>query len=56
MFNSSTVQDSDIQELARRYGTNVAQVREIMKRTGSYSRKQLERALEREFSHVSNPT
>jgi DNA-binding transcriptional MerR regulator len=47
-----SAQDHEIEYLARKHGTTVEKVKEIIKQTGSRSRKQIEAALDKQFQHV----
>lgn len=42
-------QDHEIEYLARKHGTTVERVKEIMRKTGSRSRREIEEALEKAF-------
>ena len=45
-----SAQEHEIKYLARKYGTTVEKVKEIIQQTGSRSRKQIEEALEQHFA------
>jgi len=47
--NLVSEQEHEIEYLARKYGTSVDKVKEIIKQTGSRSRKLIEEALEQRF-------
>ena len=46
-----SAQDHEIEYLARKHGTTVEKVKEIIRQTGSRSRKEIEEALDRQFEH-----
>jgi hypothetical protein len=46
-----SVEDHEIEYLARKHGTTVANVKQIIEKTGSRSRKDVEEALDREYQH-----
>jgi hypothetical protein len=46
-----SAQDHEIEYLARKHGTTVEKVKQIIQKTGSRSRKQIEEALDKEFEH-----
>lgn len=46
-----SAQDHEIEYLARKHGTTVERVKEIIKRTGSRSRREIEEALDKHFEH-----
>ena len=46
-----SAQDHEIEYLARKHGTTVDKVKEIIRQTGSRSRKEIEEALDRQFEH-----
>lgn len=46
-----SAQDHEIEYLARKHGTTVERVKEIIEPTGSRSRKQIEEALDKHFEH-----
>ena len=47
-----SAQEHEVEYLAKKHGTTVERVKEIIQQTGSRSREQIEAALEKEFSHV----
>jgi hypothetical protein len=47
-----SAEDHELEYLARKHGTTVAKVKEIIKQTGSRSREQIEAALDKQFQHV----
>lgn len=47
-----SVQDHEIEYLARKHGTTVANVKAIIQQTGSRSRKEVEAVLDRQFAHL----
>jgi hypothetical protein len=49
--NLVSAQEHEIEYLARKHGTTVEKVKEVMQQTGSRSREQIEAALDREFKH-----
>jgi methylphosphotriester-DNA--protein-cysteine methyltransferase len=49
--NLVSQQEHEIEYLARKHGTTVEKVKEIIKQTGSRSRKQIEEALDQHFQH-----
>jgi len=49
--NLVSQQEHEIEYLARKHGTTVEKVKEIIKQTGSRSRKQIEEALDQRFQH-----
>ena len=44
-----SAQDHEIEYLARKHGTTVERVKEIMRQTGSRSRRQIEEVLDKAF-------
>jgi hypothetical protein len=44
-------QEHEIETLARKHGTTVEKVREIIRRTGARSRKEIDQAVESHFRH-----
>ena len=48
-----SAQEHEIEYLARKHGTTVERVKEIIQRTGSRSREQIEEALDKQFQHVA---
>jgi hypothetical protein len=46
-----SAQDHEIEYLARKHGTSVDKVREIIRQTGSRSCEQIEAALDKQFQH-----
>ena len=47
-----SAQEHEIEYLARKHGTTVEKVKEIIQQTGSRSREQIEAALDKQFQHV----
>ena len=47
-----SAQEHEIEYLARKHGTSVEKVKEIIQQTGSRSREQIEAALDKQFQHV----
>ena len=47
-----SAQAHEIEYLARKHGTSVEKVKEIIQQTGSRSREQIEAALDKQFRHV----
>ena len=47
-----SAQEHEIEYLARKHGTSVEKVKEIIQQTGSRSREQIEAALDKQFHHV----
>ena len=50
--NLVSQQEHEIEYLARKHGTTLERVKEIIKQIGSRSRKQIEEALNQHFQHV----
>jgi hypothetical protein len=46
-----SAQDHEIEYLARKHGTTVEKVKEVIKQTGSRSRRVIEDALEQQLQH-----
>jgi hypothetical protein len=46
-----SIEDHEIDYLARKHGTTAAKVKEIIRQTGSRSRRQVEEALDKHFRH-----
>ena len=46
-----SAQDHEVEYLARKHGTSVEKVKEIIRQTGSRSREQIEAALDKQFQH-----
>jgi hypothetical protein len=46
-----SAQEHEIEYLARKHGTTVARVKEIIRQTGSRSRTEIEEALDKHFQH-----
>lgn len=44
-------QDHELEYLARKHGTTVEKVKEVIKQTGSRSRREIEDALEQQLQH-----
>ena len=47
-----SAQEHEIEYLARKHGTTVAKVKEVIQQTGSRSRKQIEEGLDKQFEHM----
>ena len=47
-----SAQEHEVEYLARKHGTTVEKVKEIIAQTGSRSREQIEAALDKQFQHV----
>jgi hypothetical protein len=47
-----SAEEHEIEYLARKHGTTVAKVKEIIQQTGSRSREQIEAALDKQFQNV----
>lgn len=46
-----SAQDHEIEYLARKHGTTVQKVKDIIQQTGSRSRKEIEEALDKHYQH-----
>jgi hypothetical protein len=46
-----SAQDHEIEYLARKHGTTVEKVKQVIKQTGSRSRKEIDEALDKQFQH-----
>ncbi|MGB2819094.1 MAG: hypothetical protein WBA53_10750 [Burkholderiaceae bacterium] len=49
--NLVSQQEHEIEYLARKHGTTVEKVKEIIQQTGSRSREEVEEALDKQFQH-----
>jgi len=47
-----SAQEHELEYLARKHGTTVEKVKEIIRQTGSRSREQIEAAMDKRFRHV----
>lgn len=47
-----SAQEHEFEYLARKHGTTVERVKEIIQQTGSRSREQIKAALDKQFQHV----
>jgi hypothetical protein len=47
-----SAQEHELEYLARKHGTTVEKVKEIIRQTGSRSREQIEAAMDKQFRHV----
>ena len=47
-----SAQEHELEYLARKHGTTVEKVKEIIRQTGSRSREQIEAAMDKHFRHV----
>ena len=47
-----SAQEHEIEYLAKKHGTTVEKVKEVIEQTGSRSREQIDAALDKQFKHV----